>query len=39
MHQVNIRNHIVDRVLARRGKFHWFDQLDPQRTALLVIDM
>jgi ureidoacrylate peracid hydrolase len=39
MHHVSIRNHIVERVLARRGKFHWFDQLDPKRTALLVIDM
>ena len=39
MHHVSIRSHIVDRVLARRGKFHWFEQLDPSRTALLVIDM
>lgn len=39
MHNVSIRSHIVDRVLARRGKFHWFEQLDPSRTALLVIDM
>ena len=39
MHHVSIRSHIVDRVLARRGKFHWFEQLNPSRTALLVIDM
>jgi ureidoacrylate peracid hydrolase len=39
MHHVSIRKHIVDRVLARRGKFHWFEQLDPERSALLVIDM
>ena len=39
MHHVSIRSHIVERVLARRGKFHWFETLDPKRTALLVIDM
>jgi ureidoacrylate peracid hydrolase len=39
MHNVSIRPHIVDRVLARRGKFHWFDSLDAKRTALVVIDM
>ncbi len=39
MHHVAIRPHIVERVVARRGKLHWFDTLDPQRTALLVIDM
>jgi ureidoacrylate peracid hydrolase len=37
MHQVGVRQKIVDRVLARRGCYHWFDRLDPQRTALLVI--
>ncbi len=39
MHNVSIRRNIVDRVLARRGRYHWFDRLDPRRTALLVIDM
>jgi ureidoacrylate peracid hydrolase len=39
MHNVSIRPHIVDRVVARRGKVHWFDTLDPKRTALVVIDM
>jgi ureidoacrylate peracid hydrolase len=34
-----IRPHIVQRVIARRGRLHWFDTLDPTRTALLVIDM
>lgn len=34
-----IRPHIVNRVMARRGKFHWFETLDPNRTALIVIDM
>lgn len=39
MHQITIRPHIIDRVIARRGQLHWFDALDPKRTALLVIDM
>ena len=26
-------------MLARRGRYHWFDRLDPRATALLVIDM
>lgn len=39
MHKSGIRPHIVDRVMARRGKLHWFDTLDAKRTALLVIDM
>src|SRR6185312_11699802 len=39
MHKVSVRQEIVDRVLARRGRYHWFDRLDPQRTALVVIDM
>lgn len=39
MHNVSIRQHIVDRVVARRGDIHWFTELDPRRTALLVIDM
>jgi ureidoacrylate peracid hydrolase len=39
LHKVEIRREIVDRVLARRGKLHLFDALDPRRTALLVIDM
>ena len=39
MHKVAIRQEIIDRVMARRGKLHLFDVLDPARTALLVIDM
>jgi ureidoacrylate peracid hydrolase len=39
MHNVTVRQEIVDRVLARRGRYHWFDRLDPRRTALIVIDM
>ena len=39
MHKVNVRQEIVDRVLARRGRYHWFEELDPRRTALVIIDM
>ncbi|MGB7100095.1 MAG: cysteine hydrolase [Xanthobacteraceae bacterium] len=39
MHKVNVRQEIIDRVLARRGRYHWFEELDPQRTALVIIDM
>ena len=39
MHDVTIRQEILDRVLARRGRVHLFDSFDPERTALLVIDM
>lgn len=39
MHKVLIRQHIVDRVVARRGDLHWFTRLDPAKSALLVIDM
>jgi ureidoacrylate peracid hydrolase len=39
MRSVEIRREIVERVLARRGKLHLFDKLDPRKTALLVIDM
>jgi ureidoacrylate peracid hydrolase len=39
LNKVEIRREIVDRVLARRGKLHLFESLDPKRTALLVIDM
>lgn len=39
MHNVEIRKEIVDRVLARRRRFHLFDRLEPARSALVVIDM
>jgi ureidoacrylate peracid hydrolase len=39
MHQVGIRDEIIERVVKRRGRLHLFDSLDPLRTALLVIDM
>ena len=39
MHKVSIRKHIVERIVARRGDIHWFERLDPSKTALVVIDM
>ena len=39
MHKVGVRQEIIDRVLARRGRYHWFEELDPRRTALVIIDM
>ncbi len=39
MHSVEIRKEIAERVVARRGRLHLFDKLDPKKTALLVIDM
>ena len=39
MHDVEIRQEIVDRVLARRNRYHLFDSLDPDKTALVIVDM
>ncbi|MBT6443114.1 MAG: cysteine hydrolase [Alphaproteobacteria bacterium] len=39
MHDVGIRQEVVDRVIARRGRLHLFDHLEPSRTAFVVIDM
>lgn len=34
-----ISQHIIDRVVARRGRLHIFDNLDPSKTAMVVVDM
>ena len=39
MHKIAISETIAKRVKMRCGKAHPFDTLDPQRTAMLVIDM
>lgn len=39
MHNVPIRQEIMERVLARRGRYHLFENLVPAQTALVVIDM
>lgn len=39
MHDLGIRQEIIDRVMARRGRVHLFDKFDPKRCAVVVIDM
>ena len=39
MHKIDIPQSIVDGCIARRGKAHVFDRIDPSKTAVLVIDM
>lgn len=39
MHSVGIRDEIIERVIARRGRLHIFDNIEPRKTALVVIDM
>jgi ureidoacrylate peracid hydrolase len=39
MHKIDIPQDIIDRVTARRGREHIFDDTDPARTALVVIDL
>ena len=39
MHDVEIGREVVDRVLARRRRYHLFDSLDPAKTAFAIVDM
>src|SRR6201995_4937824 len=39
MHKLSISQSVIDRVIARRGREHIFDDLDPKKTALVVVDM
>jgi ureidoacrylate peracid hydrolase len=39
MHTLSIPKNVVDRVIARRGREHVHDDLDPRKTALVVVDM
>lgn len=39
MHPSGLHPEVVKKVLARRGRLHAFETLDPARTALVVIDM
>jgi ureidoacrylate peracid hydrolase len=39
MHNINISQTTVDRVLRRRDKLHVFEDIDPKRTAHVVIDL
>src|SRR3954451_10172970 len=39
MHTLSIPQSVVDRVVARRGREHVYDALNPGKTALVVVDM
>jgi ureidoacrylate peracid hydrolase len=39
MHKLNIPQSVVDRVVAKRGRELVFEDLDPAKTALVVVDM
>jgi ureidoacrylate peracid hydrolase len=39
MHKLSIPQSVVDRVVARRGREHVYEDLDPAKTALVVVDM
>jgi ureidoacrylate peracid hydrolase len=39
MHTLSISQSVVDRVTARRGREHVHENLDPAKTALVVVDM
>jgi len=39
MHNVEIKQDIIDRILYRRGRVHMFDSFPADKTAMVVIDM
>src|ERR1043166_3594787 len=39
MHKISIPQSVVDRVIARRGREFVHENLDPKKTALVVVDM
>jgi ureidoacrylate peracid hydrolase len=39
MHRVSIPQSVTDRVIARRGREHVYEDLDPAKSALVVVDM
>ena len=39
MHEIDIPQEIIDSCIRFRGRRHAFEDLDPGRTALIVIDM
>src|SRR5436309_15617978 len=39
MHKIAIPSYAIERALARRGRLHPFDGLDPAKTALVVVDL
>ncbi len=39
MHKINIPQPIIDRVVARRGKLHMFRDIEPAKTAHVIVDL
>src|SRR2546423_11159846 len=39
MHTLSIPQSVVDRVITRRGREHVYENLDPAKTALVVVDL
>ena len=39
MHDVEFPQDYLDRLVQRRGRLHVFDEIDPQTTALIVVDL
>ena len=39
MHEIKISPTIIERAIARRGRVHPFEAIEPARTALIVVDM
>lgn len=39
MHDISVRQEILDRLMARRGRVNFYEKINPARTALVVIDM
>ncbi len=39
MHKTELHPEIVEEILNKRGKLHVFDEIDPAKTALVVVDM
>jgi ureidoacrylate peracid hydrolase len=39
MHALSIPQSVIDRVIERRGRPHVYDDLDPRKSALVVVDM
>ena len=39
MHRISIPQSVIDDVVRSRGREHVFENLDPAKTALIVVDM
>ena len=39
MHKIAVPSYAVERALSRRGRLHPFEDIDPARTALVVVDL